>query len=565
MNVVNDLFFELLQVVIGNRQSLSRVPTPEEWEEIYEMSKKQSLAGIAFAGVERLPQEQMPPGKRIRQWAVKAEKIREHNVKVSEDCRVISRFFEENGFDCVILKGQGNFAYYPEWLQGLRSAGDIDVWCWPKGNANDTQSEIATIREHGSLRYGASAYENGLREAPEHRLERKNVNGNYNKDNRDNKDNKNKVQGTRYKVQGCNNVNGNLEPAQRLNFLNQRAEASDLNSEASAEVLNQREARLEHPVRAVIEFCLSKKRGEYVYYHNLDFPVLKATPVEVHYRPTWLYNPFRNRVLQRWFASQVQEGSSASQVQEVQRVQERAREFKVYDGYKIPSVEFNVVFQLLHLYKHIFEEGIGLRQLLDYYFVVQNINDNDTQAEPATKTKRPSDYENGSNNKDNRDNKDNIILLNSLNQRAEASDLNLLNQRSALNSEASAEVLNQRGARLELFKKLGLKEFAGAVMYVMREVFAMPEERMLCRPDEKRGRKLLEEIMIGGNFGKFDERYNWAETTSGSMDYRGASYAFARLRHNFQFLKDYPSEVLWEPVFRVYHWVWRKFQLWKFE
>ena len=151
---------------------------------------------------------------------------------------------------------------------------------------------------------------------------------------------------------------------------------------------------------------------------------------------------------------------------------------------------------------------------------------------------------------------DNVELLN---QRAEASDLN------SLNSEASAEVLNQRGARLELFKKLGLKEFAGAVMYVMREVFVMPEERMLCRPDEKRGSKLLEEIMIGGNFGKFDERYNWAETTSGSMDYRGASYAFARLRHNFQFLKDYPSEVLWEPVFRVYHWVWRKFQLWRFE
>ena len=364
MNVVNDLFFELLQVAIGNRLGLSRVPTPEEWEEIYEMSKKQSLAGIAFAGVERLPQEQMPPGKRIRQWAVKAEKIREHNVKVSEDCRVISRFFEENGFDCVILKGQGNFAYYPEWLQGLRSSGDIDVWCWPKGKKNgnvngnynkdnkdnETQSEIATIREHGSLRYGASAYENGSN----------------NKDNRDNKDN--------------------------IILLN------SLNSEASAEVLNQREARFE----------------------------------------------------------------------------------------------------------------------------------------PAQR-------------------------LNLLNQRAIASDLN------SLNSEASAEVLNQRGARLELFKKLGLKEFAGAVMYVLREVFAMPEERMLCRPDEKRGKKLLEEIMIGGNFGKFDDRYNWAETTSGSMDYRGASYAVARLRHNFQFLRDYPSEVLWELVFRVYHWVWRKFQLWKFE
>ena len=555
MNVVNDLFFELLQVAIGNRQSLSRVATPEEWEEIYEMSKKQSLAGIAFAGVERLPQEQMPPGKRIRQWAVKAEKIREHNAKVSVDCRVISRFFEENGFDCVILKGQGNFAYYPEWLQGLRSAGDIDVWCWPKGNANDTQSEIATIREHGSLRYGASAYENGLREAPEHRLERKNVNGNgkttdgsdghgYNKDNKDNKDN-------------IELARSAFEPA---------SATSDLN----------------HPVRSVIEFCLSKKRGEYVYYHNLDFPVLKATPVEVHYRPTWLYNPFRNRVLQKWFASQ----KVISNKEEVKSA------YAEYDGYKIPSVEFNVVFQLLHLYKHIFEEGIGLRQLLDYYFVITKYGDFVRKRNATLRNAIKDCYENDI--KDNKDNRDNEMqseiatirkhgslrygasaydnedkvqgtkykvqeCKNLLNQRAEASDLN------SLNSEASAEVLNQRGARLELFKKLGLKEFAGAVMYVMREVFAMPEERMLCRPDEKRGRKLLEEIMIGGNFGKFDERYNWAETTSGSMDYRGASYAFARLRHNFQFLKDYPSEVLWEPVFRVYHWVWRKFQLWRLE
>ena len=408
-------------------------------------------------------------------------------------------------------------------------------------NQYDTQSEIATIREHGSLRYGASAYDNGLREAPEHRLERKNVNGNgkttdgsdghgYNKDNKDNKDN-------------IELARSAFEPA---------SATSDLN----------------HPVRAVIEFCLSKKRGEYVYYHNLDFPVLKATPVEVHYRPTWLYNPFRNRVLQRWFASQ----KVISNKEEVKSA------YAEYDGYKIPSVEFNVVFQLLHLYKHIFEEGIGLRQLLDYYFVITKYGDFVRKRNATLRNAIGDCYENDiKDNKDNQDNEmqseiatirehgslrygasayDNVELLN---QRAEAIDLN------SLNSEASAEVLNQRGARLELFKKLGLKEFAGAVMYVMREVFVMPEERMLCRPDEKRGSKLLEEIMIGGNFGKFDDRYNWAETTSGSMDYRGASYAVARLRHNFQFLKDYPSEVLWEPVFRVYHWVWRKFRLWKFE
>jgi len=491
MNVVNDLFFELLQVAIGNRQSLSRVPTPEEWEEIYEMSKKQSLAGIAFAGVERLPQEQMPPGKRIRQWAVKAEKIRELNVKVSEDCRVISRFFEENGFDCVILKGQGNFAYYPEWLQGLRSAGDIDVWCWPKGKID------GNVNGNGKTTDGSDGH-------------------GYNKDNKDNKDN-------------IELARSAFEPA---------SATSDLN----------------HPVRAVIEFCLSKKRGEYVYYHNLDFPVLKATPVEVHYRPTWLYNPFRNRVLQKWFRQFTVHNSSS----EALRRAELGAQFTVYDGYKIPSVEFNVVFQLLHLYKHIFEEGIGLRQLLDYYFVITKYGDFVRKRNATLRNAIKDCYENDI--KDNIDNRDNEMQ----------SEIATIREHSSLRYGASAydnvELLNPLNpSTVELITKLGLKEFAGAVMYVMREVFAMPEERMLCRPDEKRGRKLLEEIMIGGNFGKFDERYNWAETTSGSMDYRGASYAVARLRHNFQFLKDYPSEVLWEPVFRVYHWVWRKFQLWKFE
>jgi len=433
MNVVNYLFFELLQVAIGNRKALSRVPTPEEWEEIYEMSKKQSVAGIAFAGVERLPQEQMPPGRRIRQWAVKAEKTREHNAKVSEDCRVISRFFEENGFNCAILKGQGNFAYYPEWLQGLRSAGDIDVWVY--SNGNETQSKIATKRGYATTKTKRpSDYEDENRELLN---------------------------------------SGTLEP---LNFMN-------------------------HPVRSVIEFCQSKKRGEYVYYHNLDFPVLKKTPVEVHYRPTWLYNPFRNRVLQKWFASQ----KVISNKEEVKSA------YAEYNGYKIPSVEFNVVFQLLHLYKHIFEEGIGLRQLLDYYFVVKKFNE----------TLRYED-------------------------------------------ETQSEIATKRGYATTI-TKLGLWKFAGAVMYVMREVFAMPEEMMLCKPDGKRGRKLLNEIMQGGNFGKFDERYNWAETTNGSMDYRGVSYAFARLRHNFQFLRDYPSEVLWEPLFRVYHWFWRKCRLWRWE
>ena len=54
--------------------------------------------------------------------------------------------------------------------------------------------------------------------------------------------------------------------------------------------------------------------------------------------------------------------------------------------------------------------------------------------------------------------------------------------------------------------RFGMKKFAGAVMYVLKTVFAMPSAYMICEPDEKRGRFLLNEIIQTGNFGQFDER-----------------------------------------------------------
>ena len=36
----------------------------------------------------------------------------------------------------------------------------------------------------------------------------------------------------------------------------------------------------------------------------------------------------------------------------------------------IPTVEFNIIFQLTHIYSHLMNERIGLRQLVDYYYVL---------------------------------------------------------------------------------------------------------------------------------------------------------------------------------------------------
>ena len=101
----------------------------------------------------------------------------------------------------------------------------------------------------------------------------------------------------------------------------------------------------------------------------------------------------------------------------------------------------------------------------------------------------------------------------------------------------------------EELKWLGLWEFAGAVMYVLREVMGLDEKRMICAPDERRGRLLLEEIMAGGNFGHYDTRNHFGQGT--------LWHNIQRFRRDWRMLRFYPSEALSEPLFRACHFLWR--------
>ena len=110
--------------------------------------------------------------------------------------------------------------------------------------------------------------------------------------------------------------------------------------------------------KRVISFVRSISPHEKACYHHIEFPSYKGVEVEVHYRPSFLLCFYNNRKLQKYY----------------ERVKEDQFSHRVMLGEQgeiaIPTVEFNLIFQLTHIFSHLMNEGIGLRQLLDYYYVL---------------------------------------------------------------------------------------------------------------------------------------------------------------------------------------------------
>ena len=90
-------------------------------------------------------------------------------------------------------------------------------------------------------------------------------------------------------------------------------------------------------------------------YHHIDAPSMDGTKVEVHYRPAFLRSPLRNWRMQRWFEQHADE----------------CMKNKTPLGFSMMTSSVNVVYQMCHLYTHVFEGGVGLRQLMDYYFALR--------------------------------------------------------------------------------------------------------------------------------------------------------------------------------------------------
>lgn len=350
---MTDLFIELLRVSLGLQSELSIVPSRDHWKQIFMISSKQTLLGVVFNGVEKLPESQRPPYEILSKWiasVVRIEQCNKHlNTRVSELAKVCA----EHSVQSCLLKGQGVATLYPNPLR--RQAGDIDLWV--RGGISETIDAFKQI--------------------------------------------------------------------------------SPLD-----------------------EIC----------HHHAHCHLFSDTIIEIHFHPSWMYCPITNKRLRNFFS--LKEDTQFANFNETL-------------GINVTDVSFDLVFSAVHIYRHLFTEGIGLRQLMDYYYILIH-----------------STYE-------------------------------------------------QRREAFSVLSSLKMTKFVGALMFSLQELFILHDDFYLTAPNIKVGNFLLEEISLAGNFGQYDSRIRWRN--------KNIIIVFLnKLARNFRFLKYFPSEVVCAPLWKIWHFCWRK-------
>ncbi len=130
--MIEELFFELIRIALGTQTCLSRQPSAKDWQQLYDIAKKQSLVGVCFAGVQKLcnSESEYYCGMSELQyltWMGMAAKIQQRNEQMNNYTKDVLAHFRKEGFACISLKGQGIAQLYGS-LSGLRQSGDVDVW-----------------------------------------------------------------------------------------------------------------------------------------------------------------------------------------------------------------------------------------------------------------------------------------------------------------------------------------------------------------------------------------------------------------------------------------------------
>lgn len=299
------LFFELLRIALGTQETLIGQLSDEEWLEVSQMAVKQSVLGILYTAVEKLPEAQRPPTDLFIDMYQCVQEIEDRNRHMNKMTALVSSRFRKDGFPNCILKGQGIALLYPNPLR--RQSGDIDIWL--KGERKEILKYIKTYVK-------------------------------------------------------------NTEPAGYL---------------------------------------------------HIGFSLKDGTLVEAHFTPAISFNPFINHRLQRWFKANIE-----------QQIHHFVKLPNVDKEIPVPTPEFNTFQILQHTYKHLFNGGIHIRQLIDFFYVLQSLQ--------------------------------------------------------TVQNSSSLDLKR-------LIKKFKLKTFYSAMFWILTNQLGFNSDYTLYEPDEKEGQYLLQEIL----------------------------------------------------------------------
>ena len=105
-----------------------------------------------------------------------------------------------------------------------------------------------------------------------------------------------------------------------------------------------------------VRYFLRKKYViKHAEWHHIAAKFFADVEVEIHIRPSWLYRPCKNKILQRWYEQWKEKGMNVDESL----------------GFAHQPVEFDAVFSLTHTFHHWLEEGVDLRHIIDYYYILK--------------------------------------------------------------------------------------------------------------------------------------------------------------------------------------------------
>ncbi len=201
--------------------------------------------------------------------------------------------------------------------------------------------------------------------------------------------------------------------------------------------------------------------------HHVEYPVFDNVEVEVHYMPTYSILRRLQSKMDMFIKSNKEEQFDNQYVFLDKKIR-----------INVPTSSFNIVFQTSHMQRHFFISGLGLRHIIDFYYLL----------------------------------KYSFMKVN------------------------SCDVVEQ-------LSELGLLKFAQGVMWILNDILGLDEKYLITKSDKSRGTLILDEILKGGNFGHYDQRF--------SKKIRSKSATLSSILRNMRMISLFPEEAVSAPITSV--------------